>query len=76
MVKKLWFKRKCYGWGWYPCSWEGLIVLFIWAVLFVLSISTLDNEWLKNLIVIWFITGILIGVCYKKGEKPKWSWGK
>ena len=23
MPQKLWFKAKLYGWGWYPCSWEG-----------------------------------------------------
>jgi hypothetical protein len=74
-MKKLWFKAKHYGWGWYPCSWEGWLALLIWVVLFMISINTLDHEWLKNLIVISIFTIILIWVCYKKGEKPCWRWG-
>jgi hypothetical protein len=72
---KLWFRAKCYGWGWYPCSWQGWLVIFIWTVLFCSSLILLDHEWLKNLIVIAIITGILIWICYKKGEKPEWRWG-
>lgn len=74
-MKKLWFKAKHYGWGWYPCSWEGWLALLIWFALFMVSIRMLDHEWLKNLIVVSIFTAILIGICYKKGEKPGWRWG-
>jgi len=74
--KKLWFRAKYYGWGWYPCSWQGWLVLFIWAGLFVFGIAKLDHEWLKNIIVIAILTGILIWICRKTGEKPRWRWGK
>ena len=70
-----WFKRKLYGWGWTPVKWQGWLVIFIWAILFVFGILKMDHEWLKNLIFIFIFTGILIYVCYKKGEKPKWQWG-
>ena len=73
---KLWFKRKCYGWGWYPISWEGWLCILVWVVLFSFGVVKMDHEWLKNLIVIFIMTGILIWICYKKGEKPRWSWGK
>lgn len=73
---KLWFKAKHYGWGWYPCSCEGWLVLLLWVVLFTLTITILDDhEWLKNLILIFVFTAILFWVCYKKGEKPRWRWG-
>ena len=75
-MKKLWFKRKLYGWGWTPVSWEGWLVLFVWVVLFTFVMVKMDHEWLKNLIVIFIMTGILIYICYQKGEKPKWQWGK
>ncbi|MCX6717702.1 MAG: hypothetical protein NTU76_03445 [Candidatus Taylorbacteria bacterium] len=26
-MSKLWFKRKTYGWGWVPSSWEGWFVV-------------------------------------------------
>ena len=73
--KKLWFRRKCYGWGWCPCSWEGWLAILIWAVLFVFGVVKMDHEWLKNLVFIIIFTAILIWICYKKGEKPKWQWG-
>lgn len=75
MRKNLWFKAKRYGWGWYPCSWQGWLILLIWGILFIISLITLDHEWLKNIIFIFIITGVLIYVCYKKGEKPCWRWG-
>ncbi len=75
-MKKLWFKAKCYGWGWYPCSWEGWLVILSWAILFSLTISQIgDHKWLKNIIFILVFTAILLTICYAKGEKPRWRWG-
>ena len=71
-----WFKRKLYGWGWTPAKWQGWFAILVWLVLFVFAVEKMDHEWLKNLIVIIIMTGLLIYVCYKKGEKPKWQWGK
>jgi uncharacterized membrane protein YhaH (DUF805 family) len=76
MEKKLWFRRKLYGWGWTPCTWEGWLVLLVWVVFFTLAVSMMDHEGLKNLLFIFLSTIFLIWVCYKKGEKPKWQWGK
>jgi len=72
-MKYKWFKAKRYGWGWYPCSWEGWLVLSAWLILFVFSMIKMDHEWLKNIIFIFIITGILIYICYKTGEKPRWN---
>lgn len=74
--QKLWFRRKRYGWGWTPCSWEGWLVIFIWVLFFISLVKDMDHEWLKNLLFIFISVAILIFICYKKGEKPKWSWGK
>jgi uncharacterized membrane protein YhaH (DUF805 family) len=75
MQKKLWFRAKRYGWGWYPISWEGWLTLLIWVILFTFGIIKMDHEWLKNVIFIIIFTAILIYICYKKGEKPGWRWG-
>jgi hypothetical protein len=74
--KKLWFKAKQYGWGWYPSTWQGAVCILVWAILFTFGIIKMDHEWLKNLIFIFVFTGILIWICWKKGEKPRWRWGK
>ena len=74
-----WFKRKLYGWGWVPAKWQGWLTLLIWVILFVFSMIIIeenDHEIGRNIAVMLIITGILIWVCYKKGEKPKWAWGK
>jgi len=75
MSDKIWFKQKSYGWGWTPVTWQGWVVTAVWAVLFFISIKTFDHEWLKNTLVIFVITALLIFICYKKGEKPEWRWG-
>ncbi len=75
-MNKIWFKRKTYGWGWTPCTWEGWFVVIIWGILFVSFVSKMnENEWLKNFLFISITTGILIYISYKKGESPRWQWG-
>ncbi len=72
---KLWFRAKHYGYGWYPSTWQGWMVILIWAIFFTLSVIKMnDQEWLKNLLFIFLMTAILIWICYKKGEKPGWRW--
>ncbi len=75
-MEKKWFRRKLYGFGWYPASWEGWVVILVWVVLFAFGMVKMDHEGLKNLFFIFIFTGVLIYICYKKGEKPKWQWGK
>jgi uncharacterized membrane protein YhaH (DUF805 family) len=75
----LWFKAKNYGWGWYPCSWQGWLVLLAWAAIFILLIDRAEdsNNILANSIIpVLVLTAILISICYVKGEKPVWRWGK
>ena len=74
--QKVWFRAKCYGWGWYPSTWQGVLVILVWVALFSFSVIKLDHEWLKNVIAIFIFTAILIWICWKKGERPRWRWGK
>lgn len=78
-MKKIWFKAKRYGWGWYPATWEGWMTILVWAVLFATStiiFETNIEKFLKwHLIFVFIITTLLIYVSFKKGEKPGWRWG-
>ncbi len=81
--KKLWFKRKRYGWGWQPSSWEGWVVLVFYFLAIFSHFLTLNlvSESTGQTLKIFgprfiIFTIILLLICYKKGEKPKWSWGK
>lgn len=73
--KKYWFVRKRYGWGWTPATWQGWLVMAIWGVLFYWSVKDADHESWKNISIGVLFTVILILVCFKTGEKPKWQWG-
>lgn len=84
MEKEIWFKRKRYGWGWYPATWQGWAVLCIWIVLFVcgevIFMRHLEEgaSWhtvAAFLVYTSVLVSGLIGISYRYGEKPRWQWG-
>jgi len=78
----IWFKRKQYGWGWYPATWQGWLVMVIYIALVVACGYTIDQTSTEREIIWTFalpivlLTITLLRICYKKGEKPRWQWGK
>lgn len=82
-MKKLWFRRKTYGWGWYPNAWQGWVILLlyvayiVWQFKKVDSLSHSGSDTLYGFSVPFIIaTLVLIVVCIWKGESPRWQWGK
>jgi len=80
--QKYWFKAKLYGWGWVPAKWQGWLTLLIFIALFSLNSYRIDStshsvsDTLLNLIPVnSLLVVILLFICYKTGEKPKWRWG-
>lgn len=79
-MKKIWFKRKTLGWGWYPATKEGWAILFGFIALVSLNAWRLGINSTPGNTVFWFVgetyllTGLLILICYKTGEPPKWQW--
>jgi hypothetical protein len=78
-----WFKRKLYGWGWTPVKWQGWIVVLAAIALIVwggLDLSGVENP--TNEMVGWFlvrivtVVSLLLSICFAKGEKPRWQWGR
>lgn len=79
----LWFRAKRYGWGWTPVTWQGWAVVAVYLLwtLFILEDSghrsrTFFGGFAKFFPRGLLLTGLLIAVCYWKGEKPRWSWGR
>ncbi len=72
-----WFKRKLYGWGWVPVTWQGYAVVFA----FILFIFFIANRFLTQDRVEEYFAAlvaaavILIAICWKTGEPPRWQWG-
>ncbi len=76
-----WFKRKLYGWGWTPATWQGwtlttvfIILVVANAVQFELAGATTDQAW-QFVVETFIMIGALILICYRTGEKPRWQWG-
>ena len=85
MAKKqeYWFKRKLYGWGWYPSAWQGWLTLIIFTILITLNSIHTDfsskeaqGAALNFIFQTTFLVTVLIAICFLKGETPRWLWGK
>jgi len=77
-----WFKRKLFGWGWTPARWQGFVVVLIYVVALIYIFTRVDrsshsvSDTLFGIFVPFvFVTLVLIGIGYWKGERPKWMWG-
>ncbi len=80
--QKYWFKAKLYGWGWTPARWQGWVTLLVFVALIVANgIIIGDEVETTGAPPLWFIVktvalvAILLYICYKTGEKPRWQWG-
>ncbi len=79
--KHYWFKRKTYGWGWTPANWQGWIstLTFIFAIIGYRQVFNFTGIALSQTNFLCYVAGwtiALIALCFLKGEKPKWQWGK
>ena len=84
-MPKLWFAAKRYGYGWYPSSIEGWLVILIFLLAIVLPIPMSEFSGGKSpddtfayyyLPYAFVLVVILLWICVKKGEKARWRWGK
>lgn len=81
MKRPTWFKAKRFGWGWYPSTWQGWLIILAYIGLVVFVFKKIDNgvhsvsDSLYGIsIPIAVSTVVLIIVCYLFGEKPGWHW--
>ena len=78
--KKIWFKAKEYGYGWYPATWEGWTIILIFVVAItaaaIIFETNVEKFLVPYLITVFALSGLLIYICYKTGEKAEWRWGK
>ncbi len=76
-----WFKRKLYGWGWTPAKWQGWVIIAVFvAFIFFQAVMFDAGSQTKNDEIVFFTSiglavALLIYICYKTGESPKWMWG-
>lgn len=85
-MTRLWFAAKRYGYGWYPVSWEGWVVVIGHVLLILAAIPVFDHAMKTGVneniaiagLIVWVcsLTAIMIRICVVKGEKARWRWGK
>ena len=76
--RKYWFPAKRYGWGWGPpTSWQGWMVLALFVGLLVAGnfIFPPATQIFAYLAFTAVLSGLLVAVCWLKGEPPRWRWG-
>jgi hypothetical protein len=75
--RPVWFPAKRHGWGWgLPNAWQGWAVLAAWLVLVTIGASFLAGRyWVAFAIFMLVMAALLAGICYAKGERPRWRWG-
>ncbi len=76
-----WFKRKLYGWGWTPVTWQGWLVTGVYILSVVAFGLTIDDYSPAREIAFTFVIPALLltiaflRIVYTKGESPRWQWG-
>ena len=73
-----WFKRKLYGWGWTPATKEGWLVtvgFLAFIIWYAFRLETMAQVGLLEVAPLIAAVVVLITVCYKTGESPRWQWG-
>jgi len=81
MSNQYWFKRRRYGWGWTPVTWQGwlCLVVFLSAILLA-ALRMPAKPDITDIILLLLVTlsGVLllIGIAYAKGPQPRWRMGK
>jgi hypothetical protein len=76
--QRYWFPAKRYGWGWgFPRTWEGWLTLAVFLGLIVAGAVLFPPKvtLLPYLAYILVLAALFLGVCWLKGEPPRWRWG-
>ena len=72
-----WFPAKTYGWGWsFPSRWQGWLVTLVFIAALIAGTPLVRRGPEVFVGYSLALTAVLVAVCYWKGEKPHWSWGK
>ena len=75
---KYWFPAKRFGWGWgIPSSRQGWLALAAFFALLVAGsfLFPPKTKLAPYLAYVAVLSAPLIGVCWLKGEPPRWRWG-
>jgi hypothetical protein len=76
-----WFPAKRYGLGWgWPSTWQGWVVLalfwgFVAGGALFFRVLAPPEALAAYLAYVGLLSALFVGVCWWKGEPPRWRWG-
>jgi hypothetical protein len=74
--RQYWFPAKRYGWGWgMPIVWQGWLVMLVYFVVLGITVLLLSAHIVALSILVAIESGLIILICYIKGEPLRWHWG-
>jgi hypothetical protein len=80
---KYWFKRKRFGYGWTPSTWQGWLIIGMYVALVLLGAlfftrdSAPESENALVFFTVLFVaTSTLLAITHYTAPKAKWRWGK
>ncbi|MBB3259326.1 hypothetical protein F4827_004201 [Paraburkholderia bannensis] len=77
-TRDYWFPAKRYGWGWgLPTRWQGWLVLIGYFALLGATLHAFapQRHMAGFVVVVALLSLVLVGICWLKGEPPRWRWG-
>lgn len=83
--KKYWFKRRRFGWGYTPVTWQGWlsllapIAILIASAYWILPAKPEQPTLSQHLLFLGAVVLdllVILGITMAKGPSPKWRWGK
>jgi hypothetical protein len=77
-TSRYWFPAKRYGWGWgLPLVWQGWLVLIVYVGLIAAGVFLFPPHRAPAgfVLLVFVLSALLTGVCWLKGEPPRWRWG-
>jgi uncharacterized membrane protein YhaH (DUF805 family) len=81
-VSGYWFKRRRYGWGFFPSTWQGWVVTLAFVALVIVPALFLPEDDESPELVVGYLAYVLVMVvafivtAVKKGPSMRWRWGK
>ena len=80
-----WFKRRRYGWGWTPVTWQGWVTILSFLLLVAVIAAIFVDDEPRNTItqdgILFVASVVILSLCLMmislaKGPAPKWRWGQ